>query len=291
MTNELPSLRFRLEQERKRLGVPWYILEQDYVASWVLAGISHELGEYVAFKGGTALKKCYFGEYRFSEDLDFSAIGQCPRKSDLEVLLKSACQCAEQLMIKHVPNSRFYLTRYLEKQPHPKGQEAFVIRVKLPWHHDPLVKIMIEITMAEHVLLPTVIKPIMHNYGEEITQTINVYSLEEIIVEKLQAILQHTTKLHEQSWTRSRARDYYDLYSIFQTFSQGIDFECVKKTLLQKCALKGITFKGVEDFFETIMLDETSKTWQQWLVPLVKTLPSHEITIDALRQTVAELLS
>jgi hypothetical protein len=26
------------------------------------------------FKGGTALKRCYFGDYRFSEDLDFSLV-------------------------------------------------------------------------------------------------------------------------------------------------------------------------------------------------------------------------
>ena len=26
----------------------------------------------LAFKGGTALKRCYFGDYRFSEDLDFT---------------------------------------------------------------------------------------------------------------------------------------------------------------------------------------------------------------------------
>jgi hypothetical protein len=38
------------------------------------------------FKGGTALKKCYFGEYRFSEDLDFSVTAHCPKG---ELLLKA----------------------------------------------------------------------------------------------------------------------------------------------------------------------------------------------------------
>ena len=28
----------------------------------------------LVFKGGTALKKCYFDNYRFSEDLDFSGL-------------------------------------------------------------------------------------------------------------------------------------------------------------------------------------------------------------------------
>jgi len=31
-----------------------------------------ELKPALAFKGGTALKRCYFPDYRFSEDLDFT---------------------------------------------------------------------------------------------------------------------------------------------------------------------------------------------------------------------------
>lgn len=73
-------LRTRLEQARKRTGMGWEVLERDYVLSWILAGISrHErLCETLVFKGGTALKKCYFGDYRFSEDLDFSGLAGVP---------------------------------------------------------------------------------------------------------------------------------------------------------------------------------------------------------------------
>ncbi len=39
----------------------------------VEAALSQEkLGERLAFKGGTAIKRCYVGDYRFSEDLDFT---------------------------------------------------------------------------------------------------------------------------------------------------------------------------------------------------------------------------
>ena len=69
-------LRTRLELARKETGMGWAVLERDYLFSWILAAIStHEvLRETLIFKGGTALKKCYFGNYRFSEDLDFSAL-------------------------------------------------------------------------------------------------------------------------------------------------------------------------------------------------------------------------
>jgi hypothetical protein len=49
-------------------------IEKDYVLSWMLWGIgqSPTLRQGLVFKGGTVLKKAYFPDYRFSEDLDFT---------------------------------------------------------------------------------------------------------------------------------------------------------------------------------------------------------------------------
>ena len=76
----MKPLRIRLQQARKRLSIPWEVLERDYLLSWILAGIGQvdSLRGTLVFKGGTALKKCYFGEYRFSEDLDFSGLEGVP---------------------------------------------------------------------------------------------------------------------------------------------------------------------------------------------------------------------
>src|SRR5437588_5527358 len=53
--------------------IPEAVLERDYCLAWFLIGLSRTpLKERLAFKGGTALKRCYFGDYRFSEDLDFT---------------------------------------------------------------------------------------------------------------------------------------------------------------------------------------------------------------------------
>ena len=53
-------LRTRLQEARQRLGIPWEILERDYLLSWVLAGIDQVpvLRDMLVCKGGTALKKC-----------------------------------------------------------------------------------------------------------------------------------------------------------------------------------------------------------------------------------------
>ena len=52
-------LRTRLQGARKRLGLPWEVLERDYLLSWVLAGIGHvdTLWDTLVLKGGTAHAK------------------------------------------------------------------------------------------------------------------------------------------------------------------------------------------------------------------------------------------
>jgi predicted nucleotidyltransferase component of viral defense system len=49
------------------------VFERDYCLAWFLNTLAEsDLRTVLAFKGGTALKRCYFSDYRFSEDLDFT---------------------------------------------------------------------------------------------------------------------------------------------------------------------------------------------------------------------------
>src|SRR3990172_6663638 len=56
-------------------GVEPRIVELDYALRWALRGIAANdyLSRRLLFKGGTCLRKCYFPDHRFSEDLDFTA--------------------------------------------------------------------------------------------------------------------------------------------------------------------------------------------------------------------------
>ena len=54
--------------------IPESVLD-DYCLAWFLEELAvADLRATLGFKGGTALKRCYFGDYRFSEDLDFTLI-------------------------------------------------------------------------------------------------------------------------------------------------------------------------------------------------------------------------
>ena len=152
----MKSLRTRLEEARKRLGVPWDVLERDYALSWVLAGVAgvHALGDKMAFKGGTALKKCWFGDYRFSEDLDFSALAGTPTGDAMEQAVREACNATATLLDEYAPVD-ISCERYVETEPHPGGQEAFTIHVRLPWQRKAQTRVMIEVSVDEKVLKPT----------------------------------------------------------------------------------------------------------------------------------------
>ena len=214
-------LRTRLQQARRRHGLPSHVVDRDYLLSWVLAGISHVplLADSLVFKGGTALKKCYFGEYRFSEDLDFTGLEGTPSGTEMEQLIGRACDVMTDLLQDYADFEIIY-GRYTEREPHPGGQEAFHIYSVYPWQRsrNPSVRAKIEITMDEPILSPVESRTIIHDYDEPLEARVKVYSLEEIVSEKLRAVLQQTEALREGRWIRSRARDYYDIWRILGSF-------------------------------------------------------------------------
>lgn len=282
----------RLQEARKRLGLPWEVLERDYVQSWILAGISRvgSLRDVLVFKGGTALRKCYFGDYRLSEDLDFSGLEGVPAGTGMEDAIEEVCREATVLLDEYAA-VEIACERYTEREPHPAGQEAFIIRVRLPWHRRPQTRVMIEITVDEPVQRQVQQRKILHDFGEPLEVMVGVYSLEEIIAEKLRVILQHVRLLDEKGWSRSRARDFYDLWRILNTFADQLDLSGFADFLYEKCAVRDVSFSSPEDFFPEVVLDYVEKTWEQWLGPLVPGLPAFETVISELRPQVTALLS
>ena len=180
----MKPLRTRLQETRKRLGLPWEVLERDYLLSWVLAGIGQVelLRETLIFKGGTALRKCYFGDYRFSEDLDFSGLEGVPTGEAMEDAVREASVAASKLLEEYAP-VEIACERYTEKDPHPGGQEAFTIRARFPWQRQPQTRVMIETAVDEKILKPPQKRTILHEYGEPLETEVLVYALEEIAAE------------------------------------------------------------------------------------------------------------
>lgn len=65
-----------IQKIARTAGVRDQQIEKDYILSWILQGIAmhKDFSKAIVFKGGTVLKKVYFEDYRFSEDLDFTLL-------------------------------------------------------------------------------------------------------------------------------------------------------------------------------------------------------------------------
>lgn len=288
----MKPLRNRLLEARKRLGLPWEVLERDYLLSWILAGIAQteSLQDALVFKGGTALKKCYFGDYRFSEDMDFSAVGSFPKGEAMETAMRETCAQATRLVDPYAP-VEITCERYTERDPHPGGQEAFTVRARLPWQSASHTRIRVEITVDEKVLKPCSRRSVLHEYGEPFQASILVYSLEEIVAEKLRAILQHAEALKERGWSRSRARDYYDLWRILGTYRGRLDLSDFPSFLRQKCVVRSVAFTGPESFFPEALLSGIEGSWDSGLGSLVPKLPPFGKVMSELRSQITPLFS
>ncbi len=171
-----------------------------------------------------------FGDsYRFSEDLDFSAIA-APRGADLAAGLETARAHAVAALSAEGPfDARLEPLRV--RDAHPGGQDAFVVRFRFPWQHEALCPIKVEVTHDEPVLLPPATHAILPGSGLFPKGVLFAYPLEEIVAEKLRALLQIDARLAARGWSRPRVRDYFDLWKILTTFAAAVDPATVRRVL------------------------------------------------------------
>lgn len=285
----MKPLRDRLAQAARSAGVALPVVEKDYALGYVLAGIAAvpALSESLVFKGGTALKKAYFGDYRFSEDLDFSAVGG-PVGEAMDESVAAAIHAAAGLLDAWGP-FRVEAERYVERDPHPAGQDAFLVRVAFPWQREALCRVKLEITHDEPVLLEPDRRSLLHGYGEDLQASILCYRLEEIIAEKLRALLQTQERLARRGWNRPRARDYYDLWRLFDRFGHEVDRDALPELLDRKCAVRGVSWATLDDFFTEALQAEARRHWRGNLGPFVRDLPPCDDLLSQVRSALADL--
>jgi len=60
-----------INEMAKRFNVSSDVIEKDYVISWILCCLTKcRLARNFIFYGGTAIKRIYFEDHRYSEDID-----------------------------------------------------------------------------------------------------------------------------------------------------------------------------------------------------------------------------
>ncbi len=247
--------------ERGGRRIPETVLERDYCLSWFLVGLSRSpLQDRLAFKGGTALKKCYFADYRFSEDLDFTLIKETSWE-EIERHLSVAFEEAQRASGVEIRLD------HLDRHSHEKCHTFYLAyEGPLPQGRGKTVKT--DITIRERSVLPLKERAVLRGYDEyrDLPEDalIRVYSLEEVAVEKTIALLDRA---------RNEPRDLYDLW--FLTTNGHVHLPDLLDPLARKLEFRGLKLTQVGGEFSTKEA-RYRKLWQVRLAAQMVELPEFD---------------
>ena len=238
--------------------IPEAVLERDYCLSWFLAGLSVTiLRDILAFKGGTAIKKCYIPDYRFSEDLDFTLRNDFSFDNILEQL-DAAFKHTEQ-----ASGVRLKIIRV--ERPLHENTYTFFVGYEGPLPGAAGKEVKVDITIRERLVFPVEPRQVLRTYDEYTDfpdgAIIGVYTLHEIAAEKIVAILDPA---------RNEPRDLYDLWYL-------ISHDFIKSEELIDAAGQKMHFRGrdLADIREIFKRKEArlKKLWGKRLASQMAELP------------------
>jgi predicted nucleotidyltransferase component of viral defense system len=256
-----------LEEKAVEAHVRTEIVEKDFVLSYVLAGLRNhpKLGGTLIFKGGTALRKCLIEGYRFSEDLDFTAL-ELVQDKRVDRWIAEAVRGAQSALDAW---GTFKSSLRKVVNPHTMGlTEGYTVEMTLPWRSEPC-RIKLEICYDEPVVCEPVARALIHPYADGLESDILCYDLHEVVAEKLRCILQTCRKLDHGTLTTSRARDYYDLWNLLKGHWKVLDTDEVNRVLGIKAAVRKVTWRTWEDFMRPDLLGLVESRWQNEVVDFV----------------------
>ncbi|MBM3120442.1 MAG: nucleotidyl transferase AbiEii/AbiGii toxin family protein, partial [Chloroflexi bacterium] len=193
MAGTLMISRSDLQRLAKRQKVALGTLEKDYVLTEVLKALSlvPPLNELLVFKGGTALRKIYFGHWRYSEHLDFTA----KRDMEKEELRRALDEWHRQ--VEEMSQIRL-TTRMLHKPDgYARARSQFIGPLSYPG------MIFMDLSFDEPLCLAPEYRDVLTAPFPGEGQKVFVYPLEELLAEKMRSLLE-----------RGKSRDYYDVWRL-----------------------------------------------------------------------------
>lgn len=249
------------------LRVDPMIVDLDYVLGCFLASLYRQPAAAVLrFKGGTCLRKCYYSDYRFSEDLDFTLTEHLAAEA-LERLLRSVLDAADEKWELDFRARPFRVDVVDDEY----GKESYQVRL---YYHGPLRRggdpraIRLDVTTSEALVLPAVERAIIHPYSDaSLLSDVRVpcYDLLETLAEKVRALTGQ--RRHPIS------RDVYDIDQL--TDRHKVDMARLVVVLPAKCEVKGLQYADLD---VDRLVERQAEFRADWDRNLVRVLPADSIT-------------
>ena len=244
-----------IQKKANQVGVRDQQIEKDYILSWILWGVANheQLSKILVFKGGTVLKKVYFEDYRFSEDLDFTLL-------ENEISNEQIFEWFNEIfdLIKEEANIPLQKIDDDEddenklKEEKEEGLNFYIGYVGPLGGFGNNKKVKVDISKSEKLEFEPVVKNAIVDYSD----------LEELLVEKLRCTMQ-----------RMQPRDYYDIWYLVEVEEMDVDY--YTNEFRNKCISKE---QKPEDFHKKLeqRLPQYKARWQKAMSDQIKDLPDFE---------------
>ncbi len=224
------------------LGLSEKTIEKDYVLTWILHAISQSpLLACLAFKGGTAIRKLYVPDYRFSEDLDFTVIKTDTHTVDIVRMVNALFIWLAQEVNLH------FAVRNQEE--HQSGNFTLYLNYTGPLKAQ-LDKRFIKVDFSndEKLIFPPEERQIQSSYSDCAGLIFNMkaYSMKEILIEKLRSLL-----------SRTEPRDLFDVHFILNR--QWVNIEEISFICAEKFEAKGLSPSDLHG-----VLDRKEKLYERY---------------------------
>lgn len=248
-----------IDEKAKEFGIHTSNVQRDYVFGWILAAIytMSELKDYLILRGGNCLRKAYFENTRYSNDLDFTT--QAHLSEDfLRSEFNKVCDFAQE-----ASGIIFEKDKNLIRTPRwaDSDKEAHEVRLYFKDFYGTegkfTIRISLEITQYDRIYLPVQNRFIIHPYSDykDCKAAIRCLKLEEVLASKLKCLLQ-----------RRHSADLYD-YVFWIFFDTDIE---VNRTEIVKTLLKITIFERSPGFLKGLFLNLPLQLlkglWQKYLV-------------------------
>lgn len=246
-----------IQKIARKVSVRDQQIEKDYILSWILQGIAqHEiLTKTIVFKGGTVLKKAYFEDYRFSEDLDFTLLKD-------EISNEQIFEWFREVF-EYIQEEANIPLEIIDDNEHIDGGINFYISYVGPLGgQGNNKKVKIDISRSEKLVFETVHQDVIISYSDQEPHQLLCYPLEEVLVEKLRSVMQ-----------RMQPRDFYDIWYLMEI--HGIDVDFYRNEFKTKCENKNI---DPAEFQEKLnqRLPQYKGRWQKSMADQIHDLPDFE---------------
>ena len=252
---------FQIQKLSSKKNVPEEIIEKDYLIELVLFYLAKDrcFKEKLIFRGGTALKKIYFSDYRISEDLDFlikdeGNLRECEQKLD-------------QLLAKISSKYPFRLNKYANI--HKDRLQFFITYNIVP---EIIAVKELRVDILKDRFTPSFQKREIKFTYQEFKQEkveLNVYLLESVASDKICRILE----------VDNEPRDIYDLWYLLKL---NLDAAKIKEEFKNR-----YTYDiPISNLLSEIAKEDYKRNWYIRLEKQIGELPPYEIIVKELKKLI-----